>query len=106
MVLIHFISSDGQSRTVDGPEGSSVMEVAVRNGIEGIIAECGGSCACATCHVHIPPDWLPAVGHASGSEAELLEFVRLRTDASRLSCQIRLHAALDGLTVLLPESQR
>lgn len=106
MVLIRFISPDGHAHTVDGAEGLSLMEVAVRNGIEGIVAECGGSCACATCHVYIAPDWLSAVGHASGSEAELLEFVRLRADASRLSCQIRLHAALDGLVVHLPESQR
>lgn len=106
MVAIHFISPDGQSHTVNGTEGFSLMEVAVREGIEGIEAECGGACACATCHVYISPNWVPVVGQASGSESDLLEFVRLRADTSRLSCQIRLSAALDGLIVHLPESQR
>lgn len=106
MPKITFIAFDGAKRAVDGDVGQSVMEVARRNGVEGIVAECGGCCACATCHVYVDPDWRNAVGAPSADEDDMLDFAFDRRPESRLSCQIRIRPALDGLVVRTPERQK
>lgn len=105
MPHIIFISANGTAETVEGPVGQSVMEVAKRHGIDGIVGECGGSCACATCHVHVAPEWREAVGPPLPDEKDMLDFVSDRQEGSRLSCQIRLREALDGLVVHTPARQ-
>lgn len=106
MAKITFVEPDGHARTVEGGDGYTVMEIAIRNGVDGIEAECGGACACATCHVYVAPEWRTRVGEAKGDEAEMLEFAAGRQAGSRLSCQLRVSAALDGLVVQIPDSQR
>ena len=81
------------------------MEVAKANGIPGIDADCGGACACATCHVYVDPEWVNRVGNRSENEIELLEGVEKLNDTSRLSCQLVISDALDGLIVRMPENQ-
>ncbi|MET0246415.1 MAG: 2Fe-2S iron-sulfur cluster-binding protein [Sphingomonas sp.] len=105
MPRVTFIDHLHTERSVEGDVGQSVMDVARRNGIDGIVGECGGSCACATCHVEIAGEWRQAVGAAGSSEDDLLDFVRERGPGSRLSCQIRLTPALDGLVVFTPARQ-
>lgn len=105
MPRVTFISSVGNARTVEGDVGQSVMEVARRNGVEGIVAECGGSCACATCHVYVDADWMDVVGAPPADETDMLDFVFDRRPESRLSCQIRLLPVLDGLVVHTPDRQ-
>ncbi|MFV3126775.1 2Fe-2S iron-sulfur cluster-binding protein [Niveispirillum sp. KHB5.9] len=106
MPRVTFINSDGFARTLDIGEGETLMEAARGAGIEEILAECGGACACATCHVHVDPAWMETVGPASGGEAELLDYVTEPGPTARLSCQITMAAALDGLVVRLPRSQQ
>jgi ferredoxin, 2Fe-2S len=106
MGRVTYIQYDGTSHTVELQEGDSLMIGAVSNGIRGIDADCGGSCACATCHVHVDPAWTQAVGGpASEAEAELLQLAPEVRDDSRLSCQIKMRADLDGVVVHLPEAQ-
>jgi len=107
MPKITFIEHNGTPHTVEGTIGRSVMEAAVNNNIRGIDADCGGECACATCHVYIEPEWLGKVGlPADGSqEASMLSFAAVTQPDSRLSCQIQFTAELDGLVVRMPEGQ-
>jgi 2Fe-2S ferredoxin len=105
VIKITFIDSDGQSRTVDAEEGATVMETAIRNDIPGIIAECGGACACATCHVHVAEEWKDAVGDPSPMEEDMLDFASDVRPTSRLSCQVRVRPELDGLVVNIPKEQ-
>lgn len=105
MPRITFIDRLGEERTVEGSVGQSVMDVAKRHGIDGIVGECGGSRACATCHVHVASEWRAVVGDADRDESDLLDFVADRKDDSRLSCQIRLRPVLDGLVVRTPLRQ-
>jgi 2Fe-2S ferredoxin len=105
MVKITFIDHDGKSRTVNAEPGSTVMENAIRNGVPGIEAECGGACACATCHVHVDPVWLEKTGKPSPMEEDMLDFAFDVRANSRLSCQIKVSDALDGLIVRTPERQ-
>jgi len=101
-----FISVDGTQRVVDGTVGESVMKAAVQNGVPGIVAECGGNCSCATCHVWVAEEFIPAVGAPGDMEEDLLDLaVTERRPGSRLSCQIPLIDALDGLTVEIPPDQ-
>jgi 2Fe-2S ferredoxin len=102
MPLVRFMSADGSAIDDEGDVGQSVMELAKRGGIAGIIAECGGSCACATCHVIVAEDWQPRLEAPSPDEIGMLEFVSGRRPASRLACQIRLRVDLDGLVVAVP----
>ena len=83
----------------------TVMESAVKNMVPGIDAECGGACACATCHVYVEPDWLEATGTREEMEEDMLDFAFEVRDNSRLSCQIKVTEALDGLVVKTPERQ-
>ena len=105
MVKITFIEADGNARTVEAEEGATVMETAIRNGVPGIDAECGGACACATCHVYVEEAWREAVGEPQPMEEDMLDFASDVRPNSRLSCQIRVRAELDGLTVRTPERQ-
>lgn len=106
MAKITYIEHNGTVHSVDVAEGTSVMEGAVQNGIPGIDGDCGGACACATCHVHVHPDWLSKVGEQNDLEKDMLEFSEGVSPNSRLSCQIAVSPALDGLVVHMPESQR
>ena len=105
MVKITYVDPEGTARTVEAQEGSTVMENAVRNSVPGIEAECGGACACATCHVYVDEQWTEVVGPPEAMEEDMLDFAFDVRPTSRLSCQIRMKAALDGLTVHVPERQ-
>ena len=105
MPKITFIGFDGTGRTVEAEVGSTVMEAAIRNDVPGIEAECGGACACATCHVYVDEAFMPTVGTASPMEEDMLDFAYEVRPNSRLSCQIRVRDELDGLTVTVPERQ-
>jgi 2Fe-2S ferredoxin len=105
MPLVTYIAHGGTTRRVEVPEGRSVMQGAVDNNIPGIDADCGGECACATCHVFVDEAWLAATGTPGEQEASMLGFAATALPNSRLSCQIAVTAALDGLVVRLPEAQ-
>ena len=105
MVKITFIDSAGQSRSVDAEDGATVMETAVRNGVPEIEAECGGACACATCHVYVDPEWVARTGKAEPMEEDMLDFAFEIQPTSRLSCQIKVKPQLDGLVVRTPSRQ-
>lgn len=99
MITVTFVEPDGSVREVAGAEGSSLMELAVKNGVAGIEAECGGACSCATCHVWIDEAWVARVGQPKDMEESMLEFADGVRPNSRLSCQIRTTVELDGLKV-------
>jgi 2Fe-2S ferredoxin len=107
MPKITYIEHNGTEHVVQVPVGKSVMQGAVENNIPGIDADCGGECACATCHVFVDPEWLDKTGlPVPGSqEASMLSFAAVTQDNSRLSCQIEMRAELDGLIVRMPEGQ-
>jgi 2Fe-2S ferredoxin len=105
MPKITFIEHDGTVHTVDAEIGSTVMETAQRNNVTSIVAECGGSCTCATCLVHVDEKWFPVVGAPSPEEEDMLDFAFEVTPTSRLSCQIKVTEALDGLIVRTPAYQ-
>ena len=105
MGQVTYVEYDGTAHDVRVDDGISIMEGAVRNGIPGIDADCGGQCACATCHVHVAPEWQALVGTAGEMEDELLNLAPERDEHSRLSCQIVMSPGLDGLVVRMPESQ-
>jgi 2Fe-2S ferredoxin len=105
MVKIIFIDSTGQTREVEGEEGSTVMETALKSSIPGIEAECGGACACATCHVYVDEAWMGKLPKAQSMEEDMLDFAFDVRPNSRLSCQIRVRAEIDGLIVHTPERQ-
>jgi len=105
MPKIHFLEFGGREHLIDVPCGTSVMQAAVDNSVPGIDGDCGGECACATCHVYVDPAWLEKTGERTDSENELLNFAATAQDNSRLACQIRMDEALDGLRVRMPESQ-
>ena len=106
MPTIVYVQPDGSRREVEASAGSSVMRTAVLNGVPGIVAECGGSLMCATCHVYVEPGDLRRVPPRSEEEDEMLEVTEAeRRDTSRLSCQLTVEDALDGLTVHVPAAQ-
>ena len=105
MPKITFIDNGGAARTVEADIGATVMETAIRNGVPGIEAECGGACACATCHVYVDPAWREKTGSPSAMEEDMLDFGYDVRENSRLSCQIKVTADLDGLVVTTPERQ-
>jgi ferredoxin, 2Fe-2S len=101
-----YIGEDGDERAVDAIVGESVMATAVKNGVPGIIGECGGNASCATCHVWVEDEFLPLVGTPGDTEEDLLDLgVADRREGSRLSCQIAVTDELDGLTVVIPADQ-
>ena len=105
MAKITYIEHDGGEHTIDVKTGLSVMEGAVKNDVPGIDADCGGACACATCHVYVDPAWLARTGERSAMEESMLDFADNVEPNSRLSCQIKVTDTLDGLIVRMPESQ-
>jgi len=105
MPKITYIDSDGTERAVDAEVGSTVMESAIQNGVPGIEAECGGACACATCHVHVDPQWSGKLPPKQDMEDTMLDFAQDLQPTSRLSCQIKVTPELDGLVVRMPRSQ-
>jgi len=105
LAKITYIYHDGTEHQVDVKTGLSVMEGAVRNNIPGIDADCGGACACATCHVYVDDAWFEKTGGASAMEESMLDFAEEVKPTSRLSCQIRVRDELDGLVVRMPENQ-
>ena len=105
MPKITFIEATGASHVVEAELGSTVMESAIKNGVPGIEAECGGACACATCHVYIDDAWREKVGGPSPMEEDMLDFGFDVRPSSRLSCQIKVSDDLDGLIVRVPERQ-
>ena len=105
MAKIKYIEHNGKEHVVDVKPGMSVMEGAVKNLIPGIEAECGGACACATCHVYVAPEWKERVGEPESMEEDMLDFAFDVRPTSRLSCQIRVRAELDGLVVTTPKKQ-
>ena len=105
MTKVTFIDATGQSRTVEAQVGSTVMETALRNSVPGIEAECGGACACATCHVYVADEWTEKVGKPSQMEEDMLDFAFEVRPSSRLSCQIKVSEELDGLVVTTPGKQ-
>ena len=105
MAKITYIDHDGAERTVDVKAGLSVMEGAVKNNVPGIDADCGGACACATCHAYVDPAWIARTGTASAMEESMLDFAEKVEPNSRLCCQIKVTDELDGLIVRLPQSQ-
>ena len=105
MAKITYIEHDGTEHVVDVKAGLSVMEGAVKNNIPGIDADCGGACACATCHVYVDPAWTDKTGQRSAMEESMLDFAEAVQENSRLSCQIKVTDGLDWLVVTMPESQ-
>lgn len=105
MALVTYINHDGASHEIEVRAGTTVMQAAVDNMIDGIVAECGGSCSCATCHCYVDEAWVNRIPPASGMEKDMLECVLEPQPNSRLSCQIVVTQALDGLVIRLPESQ-
>ena len=105
MTKITFIEHDGTEHVVDASNGGSVMEAAVSNNIPGIDADCGGACACATCHVYVEDAFMAKVGKANDMEQSMLDFAEEVKANSRLSCQITVSDALEGMKVSMPESQ-
>lgn len=106
MTHITYIEASGQATTVNLADGWSLMQGATANGIDGILGECGGSCACATCHCYVDEARLGDIPAASDGELAMLENVAdERRSNSRLACQIKATAALEGLVIRLPEMQ-
>ena len=105
MAKITFIEPDNTERIIDCATGQSVMEGAVAANVEGILAECGGACACATCHIVIEADPNSVLPEKSFQEAAMLEGALNVTEHSRLACQIEVVDALEGVRVRVPESQ-
>ena len=105
MPKITYIDFEGTERTVEGKVGDSVMETATTNDLPGIDADCGGACACATCHVYVDDAWAALVGKPEELEAEMLDVADEVRETSRLSCQVKITEEMDGLVVHTPESQ-
>ena len=105
MPKITYISHAGKKNTIEVPAGLSVMEGAIQNKIEGIDADCGGSMACATCHVYVPENWFNKMEKPQDSEQDMIDMANEPKKNSRLSCQIIMSAELDGLEVITPIKQ-
>lgn len=105
MTKLTIVAFDGTRFEIDADNGSTVMENAVRNSVPGIEAECGGACACATCHVYVDEAWTEVVGGPAAMEEDMLDFAVDVRPNSRLSCQIKMKTAYDGLVVNVPERQ-
>jgi ferredoxin, 2Fe-2S len=105
MGTITFVSHDGESHEADIVEGQSLMQIATSNGVAGIDGDCGGECACGTCHVIVDSNWMSLTGKTGEDEEQMLEMTPEREATSRLSCQIEVTEAMDGMTVKLPEYQ-
>ena len=106
MPKITYIEHTGKEHVVDVPIGNTVMEGGRNAGIEGIVAECGGACSCSTCHVYVHSEWVDRIAPMESMEEDMLDFAPAMDPArSRLGCQIRVSAELDGLVVDVPDTQ-
>ncbi len=105
MTKITFIEADGTTFIATAEPGMSVMQVAVNAGIAAIAAECGGACACGTCHCYVAKDWADKIAPAQDDETDMLEFVIDPAETSRLSCQIEVTPDMDGIVINVPSSQ-
>ena len=105
MAKITYVEHGGKEHVVEVASGLTVMEGARDNGIPGIEADCGGACACSTCHVYVDADWVEKIPPKDAMEEDMLDFAYDVRPTSRLSCQIKVSADLDGLTVHVPEKQ-
>lgn len=105
MPVVNYVDHEGKAIEANVPSGTSAMEGAVNNMIDGIIAECGGACVCATCHVIVDDAWVEKTGKASDDENMMLEAASERQENSRLSCQLIVTDEMDGLVLHMPESQ-
>jgi len=106
MPKITFIEPGGGRREIDAPLGLTLMEAARQHGVQGIVAQCGGACACATCHVYVDPAWLARLEPREEMEEGMLETAWEPRENSRLSCQVHITADMDGLQVKVPQQQR
>ncbi len=105
MLKVSFIEHNGTRHNVEVADGTTLMRAAVDNAVPGIDGDCGGQCACATCHVFVEADWLARTGARTELEDEMLNFAASTQPTSRLACRITLTAALDGLVVRMPDGQ-
>ncbi|MEZ5735073.1 MAG: 2Fe-2S iron-sulfur cluster-binding protein [Novosphingobium sp.] len=105
MVKITYIEDSGERHTIDAPLGLSMMKAAVNEGIEGIVAECGGNCACGTCRVYVPEEWRDKLQPPQDTETEMIQYSEDENPGVRLSCQIPVTEELDGIEVRMPKSQ-
>jgi ferredoxin, 2Fe-2S len=105
MGKVTYITHEGTKYRIEVAPGTSLMQAATSHGVPGIEAECGGSLSCATCHVYVPSEWLEKLAAPSDAERQMLEFAEQPRDNSRLCCQIKFTAALDGIVVRVPEVQ-
>ena len=105
MIKVNYIESDGTKREIDVEEGVSLMDAALDNMVPGIDGDCGGVCACATCHVHVDPAWADKIAPMDATEDAMLELTDERNENSRLCCQIKAAPQLDGLIVHTPVGQ-
>jgi ferredoxin, 2Fe-2S len=105
MVTITYIQANGAEHVVDVPPGWTLMESAVKNGVAGIVAECGGSCACGTCRVYLEEHWQQTLGGPSEIEDEIMDIYEDDKPGKRLSCQIKVTDEMDGMVLRLPERQ-
>ena len=105
MTTITFIEHDGTEHAVPLQPGSSLMQTAIDNGVPGIDADCGGSCACGTCHVIVDTAWFDRLGSMAPEEQQMLDMTPERSESSRLACQVQTTEVMDGMVVRLPEFQ-
>ena len=105
MINVIFVEHGGAKHTVNVELDETLMAAALRTGVPGIDADCGGNCSCATCHVIVHPDWAPRIGPPNEAEAGMLELTPERTETSRLACQIRISPSYEGLEVRIPQYQ-
>ena len=105
MPRVTLVEFDGTDHTIEAESGKSLMMNAIDNGVPGIDADCGGACACGTCHVFVDKQWLEAAGESNRLEESMLSMRPDREEISRLSCQIEITDAMDGMVVDMPESQ-
>jgi 2Fe-2S ferredoxin len=105
MPKITYIEHNGTEHTVDVATGLTVMEGAVNNNVPGIDADCGGACACSTCHAYVDPEWVGKLPDREDMEVDMLDFAFEPNERSRLTCQVKVTAEMDGLVLQLPEKQ-
>lgn len=105
MIKVTFIEPTGAPRTLESAPSGDLMHLALANDVAGILGECGGTCGCGTCQVHLDEQWLERIPPAGDDEADMLSLSEYLTPASRLACQIKLTAELDGMIVRVPDAQ-
>jgi ferredoxin, 2Fe-2S len=105
MPRIFFLEPSGTRREINAPVGTTLMETAIEHGVQGIVAQCGGACACATCHVYVAPAWFERLPQREEMEEGMLECAWQPRPNSRLSCQVHVTADLDGLELTVPQQQ-